>query len=247
MSNTVNEQVDISKKPEPSRNEVWKMFDRIAHRYDLLNRLLSLGQDVVWRKRVARHLKDVPDQHILDLATGTGDLLIYIFDKNDRVKSAIGIDIAEKMLEYGRPKFVKRNLDQAIKLQTGDPTDIPFDEETFDAVTIYFGIRNVMNVDTSLSEMYRILKTDGRAIILEFSLPENKLLRQLYLFYFRNILPFIGGLISGDSYAYNYLNKTVETFPYGQDFCDLLHSAGFKEIKMTPLTFGIATIYQGDK
>lgn len=231
----------------PPRTEVWKMFDRIAHRYDLLNRTLSLGQDVVWRNRVAKHLPGFSDQHILDLATGTGDLIISIFEKSERVKSGIGIDMAEKMLEFGRPKLRKRNLDQAITLQKGDAMDIPFPAESFDAVTIAFGIRNVIDVLESMREMHRVLKPGGRVIILEFSLPKNGFFRSLYLFYFRKVLPIIGGLISGDSYAYRYLNETVETFPYGEAFCQLLHEAGFSDVKMTPLNFGIATIYQGDK
>ncbi len=230
-----------------SRVEVWKMFDRIAHRYDLLNRLLSMWQDVRWRNRVASHLPDRDDQNILDLATGTGDLLISIFNHSKRVKSGIGIDMAEKMLEFGRPKLVKRNLQDAITLQTGNATDIPFEANRFDAVTISFGIRNVTNVSQSLGEMHRVLNDGGRAIILEFSLPKNKLMRSSYLFYFRNVLPRIGGLISGDSYAYRYLNETVETFPYGEDFCNLMTEAGFQNVRQTPLTFGIATIYQGDK
>lgn len=231
----------------PSRAEVWKMFDRIAHRYDLLNRTLSLGQDVVWRNRVTGHLPDFSGQHILDLATGTGDQLISIFENSERVKSGIGIDMAEKMLELGRPKLAKRNLDRAITLQTGNAAEIPFPEDTFHAVTISFGIRNVSDVPQSLREMQRVLKPGGRAIILEFSLPKNQILRRFYLFYFRHILPRVGGFISGDSYAYRYLNETVESFPYGEAFCQLLREAGFSDVKMTPLTFGIATIYQGDK
>ncbi len=237
----------VSETKNHSRVEVWKMFDRIAHRYDLLNRLLSMWQDVRWRNRVARHLPDRDDQNILDLATGTGDLLISIFNHSKRVKSGIGIDMAEKMLEFGRPKLVKRNLQDKITLQTGNATDIPFEENRFDAVTISFGIRNVTDVSQSLGEMHRVLNDGGRAIILEFSLPKNKLMRNSYLFYFRNVLPRIGGLISGDSFAYRYLNETVETFPYGQDFCDLMTATGFKNVRQSPLTFGIATIYQGDK
>lgn len=237
----------VTESKNHSRVEVWKMFDRIAHRYDLLNRLLSMWQDVRWRNRVARHLPERDDQNILDLATGTGDLLISIFNHSKRVKSGIGIDMAEKMLEFGRPKLVKRNLQDKITLQTGNATDIPFEENRFDAVTISFGIRNVTDVSQSLGEMHRVLNDGGRAIILEFSLPKNKLMRNSYLFYFRNVLPRIGGLISGDSFAYRYLNETVESFPYGQDFCNLMAEAGFQNVRQTPLTFGIATIYQGDK
>lgn len=244
---TIHSPSNITNTKSHSRAEVWKMFDRIAHRYDLLNRLLSLWQDVRWRNRVAKHLPARDEQHILDLATGTGDLLISIFKHSKRVKSGIGIDMAEKMLEFGRPKLKKRGLDQAITLQTGDATEIPFPADRFDAVTISFGIRNVTDVSRALGEMKRVLKGGGKAIILEFSLPGNALMRSLYLFYFRKVLPRIGGLISGDSFAYRYLNETVETFPYGEAFCDLMRQAGFHQVKMTPLTFGIATIYEGEK
>lgn len=223
------------------------MFDRIAHRYDLLNRLLSLGQDVVWRNRVARHLPEKSGQQVLDLATGTADQLISLFRKSKRVGGGIGIDMAENMLALGRSKLQKRGLDAFLKLQIGDAAAIPFPENTFDAVTISFGIRNVNDVLQALQEMRRVLQPGGRALILEFSLPQNRFLRRIYLFYFRHILPRIGGLISGDRYAYRYLNETVETFPYGKDFCDLLWKVGFDAVKMTPLSFGIATIYQGDK
>lgn len=237
----------LTGKEEPSRREVWKMFDRIAGRYDLLNRMLSFGQDVVWRNRVARHLPGKQNMRILDLATGTADQLISIFKHNKNAESAIGIDMAEMMLEVGRTKLEKRNLNESISLQTGNAVKIPFSDQSFDATTISFGIRNVNDVSESLREMYRVLRPNGRAIILEFSLPGNALIRSGYLFYFRHILPRLGSLISGDSYAYKYLNQTVETFPYGRAFCELMTNAGFDNVKATPLTFGIATIYQGDR
>ena len=234
-------------KDAPSRTEVWKMFDRIAHRYDLLNRLLSFGQDVIWRKKVAKHLRDIPEQYVLDLATGTADLLLTIYQRNPSVQKGVGIDLAEKMLEVGRRKIAQHNLNQQLSLQIGDATTIPFAENTFDAVTIAFGIRNVENLKKSLREKLRVLKPGGRSVILEFSLPANRFIRSVYLFYFRKILPKVGGLISGDKYAYQYLNETVESFPYGDDFCNLMKEAGFLRVESTPLTFGIATIYQGDK
>lgn len=236
-----------SDRLNPSREEVWKMFDRIAHRYDLLNRLLSFGQDVIWRKKVSKHLKHIPNQHVLDIATGTADLLLSVFQKNPVVKSGIGIDLAEKMLDIGRQKISERKLDNKLSLKIGDAMNIPFPENSFDAVMIAFGIRNVVDLQKSLGEMHRILNKHGRAIILEFSLPKNSLIRAIYLFYFRKVLPRIGAIISRDVYAYQYLNETVESFPYGKDFCDLMRMAGFKQVKSTPLTFGIATIYQGDK
>lgn len=223
------------------------MFDRIAHRYDLLNRLLSFGQDAIWRKKVTNHLKDTPNQRILDLATGTADLLVTVCQNSPQVTSGVGIDLAVKMLEIGERKIAEKNLDTMLKLEAGDATDIPFPDDSFDAVMIAFGIRNVEDVPKSLFEMNRILKTGGRAIILEFSLPDNPVVRSIYLFYFRRILPKIGALISGDEYAYGYLNETVESFPYGKDFEKLMSSAGFVHVESTQLTFGIATVYKGDK
>jgi demethylmenaquinone methyltransferase/2-methoxy-6-polyprenyl-1,4-benzoquinol methylase len=223
------------------------MFDRIAHRYDLLNRLLSFGQDVIWRKKVTGHLKDTPNQSILDLATGTADLLITVCQNSPQVISGVGIDLAGKMLEIGNRKITEKNLGSLLKLEAGDATDIPFPDDSFDAVMIAFGIRNVEDVEKALFEMNRILKTGGRALILEFSLPANRVFRFLYLYYFRKVLPKIGALISGDKYAYSYLNETVESFPYGTDFKKLMSSAGFVHVESTPLTFGISTIYQGDK
>lgn len=230
----------------PSRAEVWKMFDRIAHRYDFLNRCLSLGQDVVWRKRMRRHLPGRADLRLLDLATGTADQLIYL-SRDPRIVSGEGMDLAEKMLDHGRQKIEQAGLADRLQLRTGDAVHVPADSASVDVVTISFGIRNVLSVTDALAEMHRVLKPGGRALILEFSLPRNALMRRLYLFYFRHILPRIGSVISGDAYAYRYLNQTVETFPYGDAFCDLMRSTGFADVRCTPLTFGIASIYQGDK
>jgi demethylmenaquinone methyltransferase/2-methoxy-6-polyprenyl-1,4-benzoquinol methylase len=151
------------------------------------------------------------------------------------------------MLMIGRDKIDRRNLGSQLQMITGDAEVIPFDDESFDAVTISFGIRNVVNIKRALEEMRRVLKPGGRALILEFSLPGNTLVRSCFLFYFRKILPSLGGVIAGDKDAYRYLNKTVETFPYGNQFCDLLKESGFVETRLQPLTLGIASIYQGDK
>ncbi|MCB0282809.1 MAG: bifunctional demethylmenaquinone methyltransferase/2-methoxy-6-polyprenyl-1,4-benzoquinol methylase UbiE [Calditrichae bacterium] len=243
--NTVSTTSDSS--VEQTRKKVWVMFDRIAHRYDLLNRLLSFRQDVRWRNKLAEYLPQGEELVVLDVATGTADVLIALNKKSPNIKKAVGIDMAEKMLEVGRKKLEKLNLAQKIQLQNGDATDIKFEDNSFDATTISFGIRNVNNLDQALKNMHRVLKKKGRAIILEFSLPDNFILKKLYLFYFRNILPAIGSLISGDSYAYNYLNQSVETFPYGNEFCEIMQKNGFSNVKYFPLTFGIATIYQGEK
>ena len=228
------------------RNEVWRMFDRIAHRYDLLNRSLSMGQDVLWRKKMKRYLPDGEGLRLLDLATGTADQLLYLA-ADPRVGEGVGMDLAEKMLEVGREKIEKQNLSDRLRLETGDALDVPVEDAFADVVTITFGIRNVISVQEALTEIRRVLKPGGRVLILEFSLPQNGLLRSAYLFYFRHVLPRIGGLVSGDAYAYRYLNQTVETFPYGEGFCELMRAAGFVGVQAHPLTFGIASIYQGDK
>lgn len=234
-------------KNEPSRQHVWHMFDRIAHRYDLLNRLLSMRQDVAWRNKMATLLPERPNLRLLDLATGTADQILSLIHKSDRIGSAVGIDMSTEMLSFGREKIAKRGLSERVVLQEGDAMQPPLPDNSFDVVTISFGIRNVLDVTQSLREMQRVLKPGGRVLILEFSLPSNWLMRKSYLFYFRNILPWIGGKISGDSYAYRYLNQTVESFPYGRTFCRLLEEAGFENVTDHPLTFGIASIYQGDK
>lgn len=223
------------------------MFDRIAHRYDLLNRLLSMGTDVRWRRKLNRRVPAGDNLRVLDLATGTADVLIAMNGACPQVASGVGLDMSGGMLHYGREKLIRLGLDRKFRLVRGDATCLGLDSGQFDAVTISFGIRNVIDVPQGLREMRRILKPGGRALILEFSLPSNRLFRALYLFYFRNILPRIGALISGDSYAYRYLNETVETFPYGEDFCQLMRESGFESVTATRLTFGIASLYQGER
>ncbi len=246
---TAEKNIETPAEVEQTRKTVWLMFDRIAHRYDLLNRLLSFRQDVVWRNKLARFLPQRNNLAVLDVATGTGDVLISLLKKSpkNKIAQSIGIDMSQKMLEFGREKLKRLKLDDKIELRHGNATDIQFDENTFDAATISFGIRNVNDLDLGIRNLYRVLKKEGRVLILEFSLPENIIMKKLYLFYFRKILPFIGGIISGDSYAYNYLNQSVESFPYGDDFCAVLERNGFKNVKYHTLTFGIASIYQGDK
>ena len=240
-------EVVVENKKQPPRTDVWQMFDRIAGRYDLLNRLLSFGQDIRWRKGVGQFLANQENQYLLDLATGTGDQLLYLFQSSTKIDRAIGTDLSKKMLEIGREKIEKHRLNKRITLQEGSAEQIEFPDNRFDAVTISFGIRNVASVSQALSEMYRVLKPSGRVLILEFSIPQNRLMRKIYLLYFRYVLPALGSLISGDGYAYKYLNETVETFPYGDDFCHLLVKSGFQKVFMSPMTFGIATIYMGEK
>jgi len=240
-------EVLVENTKQPPNYEICQMFDQIAGRYDLLNHLLSFGQDIRWRKKVASYLVNGNDQFILDLATGTGDQLLTMFKCTDRISRAVGVDLATKMLEKGREKVKKKKLNNRIVLEEGDAENIRYPDNTFDAVTISFGIRNIKNMSQSLSEILRVLKPGGRVLILEFSIPPNIAIRSIYLFYFRYLLPFIGSTISGDRYAYRYLNKTVEGFPYGNDFRQLLTESGFQNTSIHPLTFGIATIYRGDK
>lgn len=234
-------------RPVPSRHEVWRMFDRIAGRYDTLNRLLSGRRDVAWRRRMAQNLPDGMGLHVLDLATGTADVLLTLCRQPGKIRQGIGMDMSANMLDIGRQKIREGARDGAIAMVRGDAVHVAVKDGCFDAVTIAFGIRNVMDVDAALREIHRVLRTGGRALVLEFSLPANAVFRAMYLLYFRHILPRIGAMISGDAYAYRYLNSTVESFPYGQAFCDLMVNTGFHHVHMQPLTGGIATLYTGEK
>jgi demethylmenaquinone methyltransferase/2-methoxy-6-polyprenyl-1,4-benzoquinol methylase len=246
-SMTPREAGDYGGRPEPPQNEVRDMFNRISRRYDLLNRLLSFGTDVSWRRQMARFFPGHDGQRVLDLATGTADQILALFEQTHKVRFGIGMDLAEKMLEIGRKKIERRGLSEVITLNVGDATAIPAGTEAFDAVTISFGIRNVTNVAKGIEEMYRVLKPGGRVLMLEFSLPRSPLVRSAYLFYLRHILPRVGALVSGAPLAYRYLNRTIETFPYGEVFCNLLRVAGFTAVEAHPLAFGVAMIYRGDK
>ncbi len=226
---------------------VTPMFDRIAHRYDLLNRLLSFGQDQGWRRRVLQFLPPRRAMHVLDMATGTGDLAMSMVQYSPAIGEVVGLDLSGNMLEIGKRKVLRAGQSGKITLQKGDAMAIPFADESFDAVTIAFGIRNVVDCKAALSEMYRVLKPSGRVIVLEFSLPENALLRCCYLFYFRHVLPVLGGFISGNKEAYRYLNQSVEHFPYGARFVSMMRTVGFHDVQCNPLTFGVASIYCGEK
>jgi len=230
-----------------SKSNSWQMFDDISPRYDFLNHLLSFGLDIHWRTQLSTYLPKQEDLKVLDLATGTADVLLSLFKNNPAVQSACGLDLADKMMNIGRQKIIQRGLDSQITLQHGDAHHIPFDQEHFDAITIAFGIRNMDNPKQVLREMYRVLNINGRAIVLEFSLPQNPVIRAGHIFYLRYMVPLIGALFSGHYSAYRYLNQTIETFPYGENFCVLLKKAGFVNVKAHPLLFGVATIYAGDK
>ncbi|MGE0266904.1 MAG: bifunctional demethylmenaquinone methyltransferase/2-methoxy-6-polyprenyl-1,4-benzoquinol methylase UbiE [Candidatus Omnitrophota bacterium] len=230
-----------------SKSDSWKMFNRISEKYDLLNRLLSLGLDISWRKKLSAFVPAQTGLKILDIATGTADVLITLVQSQPNIQEGVGVDMAAKMLDIGRKKIIRKGLENKLILKTGDANQLPFPGQSFDCTTIAFGIRNVEKPETVLREMHRVLRPKGRSLILEFSLPENKVIRILHLFYLRTVVPFLGWLISGQYKAYKYLNQTIEQFPYGQSFCTLMEKAGYIRVKANPLLFGAATIYQGDK
>jgi demethylmenaquinone methyltransferase/2-methoxy-6-polyprenyl-1,4-benzoquinol methylase len=227
------------------KTQVAKMFDNIAGRYDLLNQILSLGIHKVWRRKAVNMLKGDQPKMILDIATGTGDFAIEALRlQPDKI---IGVDISEGMLACGRTKLQQKQLDKKIELQTGDSENLTFADNTFDALTVGFGVRNFEHLEKGLAGMLRVLKPGGRAIILEFSKPKGFPVKQVYFFYFRYITPLIGRLFSSDQRAYSYLNESVEAFPDGADFIRILEKLGYRECAFTPLSFGIATIYQAIK
>jgi demethylmenaquinone methyltransferase / 2-methoxy-6-polyprenyl-1,4-benzoquinol methylase len=232
---------------DPSKKNSWKMFNRIASTYDNVNRLLSFGLDIGWRKKVNSLLPLKNELKLLDLATGTADQIILLCSINDKITSAIGMDLSEGMLEKGKEKVQKENLSSRISLQLGDAVNIPSENNIYDAVTISFGIRNVPDVLESMKEMNRVLQSGGKALILEFSLPKNIFVRWGHLFYLRYVLPLVGGILSGDYKAYRYLNTTIEDFPYGEQFGSILQKAGFSTVHIHPVSFGIATIYEAIK
>ncbi len=227
------------------KQQVAKMFNNIAWRYDFLNHFLSFGIDRYWRKQAISHLKKSKPGVILDVATGTADLAIAALKLNP-VK-VYGIDISEDMLNIGRQKLIKKNLRGKIELLESDSENLIFEDNKFDAITVGFGVRNFENLEKGLSEMLRVLKPDGKAVILEFSKPKSAIVRQFYSFYSSKICPWLGKVISKDAAAYTYLNESVEAFPEGENFATILRNIGYKEITINPLTFGIATIYTGKK
>lgn len=221
------------------------MFDHIAPKYDFLNHFLSLGIDRLWRKTAIRILSGYKSDYILDVATGTGDFAIAA-SKLKPVK-IVGYDISAQMLNVGKSKVKRLGLDQMIEFQKGDSEAMPFGTEQFDAITVAFGVRNFENLANGLKEFHRVLKADGVVIILEFSKPKHFPMKQLYLFYFFKILPFIGRMVSKDSSAYSYLPESVMAFPDDQKFLSILQNAGFLRSRQKRLSFGIATIYIAQK
>ena len=242
----MSEQVKPYGSTMGKKDEVEQMFDNISHRYDFLNRLLSVGIDISWRNDVVAQVTKEQPKTILDVATGTGDLAIALAKKNPQAKIT-GFDLSHGMLEHGRKRVADKKLDDRIEMIQGDAEQMPFEDNTFDAITVAFGVRNFENLEKGLKEIYRVLKPGGIFVILEFSQPEKFPMKQLYNFYFKNILPVIGKTFSKDHRAYTYLPESVQAFPYGEKLNEILKSVNFLEPKDKKLTFGIASIYSSLK
>lgn len=227
------------------KEQMARMFNNISHRYDFLNHLLSLGIDKLWRRTAIAFLKPLQPRQILDVATGTGDFAIQALSL--KPEKIIGVDISEGMLSMGRKKLVKLNLSDKIELLRGDSENLLFPDNTFDAATVGFGVRNFEDLEKGLAEIRRVLRPGAMLVVLEFSRPRKFPMRQLYNFYFKNILPGLGRLISNDKSAYTYLPESVAVFPDGTDFENILKKVGFKETACKSLTFGISSVYTARK
>ena len=221
------------------------MFDSISRRYDFLNHFLSLGIDIMWRRKAVRLLQDLAPGQILDVATGTGDFALEALRL--KPEKIIGVDISEGMLNVGRQKMKSKGVDGTIELRSGDSENLPFEDNFFDAVIVAFGVRNFEHLERGLTEMLRVVKPGGRVVILEFSRPSKFPMKQLYNVYFTTILPLIGRWISRDQAAYRYLPESVKAFPDGGDFLKILSGVGYKNPQCDPLTFGISSLYWGSK
>jgi demethylmenaquinone methyltransferase/2-methoxy-6-polyprenyl-1,4-benzoquinol methylase len=233
------------KEDRSKKEEVAEMFNNISKRYDFLNHFLSLGIDKIWRKKAVRLLKDVKPNRILDLATGTGDFAIASLKLNP--KEIVGMDISDGMLEVGREKMKKNGFDGIISMRNGDSENLPFEDGYFDALTVGFGVRNYENLEKGLSEMLRVVRIDGKIVILEFSKPKLFAVKQYYAFHSKYIIPFFGKRISKDEKAYAYLPESVAAFPEGRDFEKILERLGYRNVYSKLLAGGIATIYTGIK
>ena len=231
---------------QSKKQQVEKMFDNISGNYDGLNRVISMGTDVSWRKKVVQMVKDHRPETVLDIATGTGDLAIQIAEAAD-AKKIVGLDLSEGMLKVGRKKIMSKNLQTQIEMIQGDSEALPFEDNSFDVITVAFGVRNFETLELGLSEIYRVLKKGGLFIVLETSVPTRFPFKQGYKFYSSLILPTIGKLFSKDKEAYTYLSKSAAEFPYGEKFNNILKKIGFINVASDPQTLGVATIYNASK
>jgi demethylmenaquinone methyltransferase/2-methoxy-6-polyprenyl-1,4-benzoquinol methylase len=228
------------------KEQVAAMFDNIAFKYDFLNRFLSAGIDITWRKKAIKQLQTLQPKKVLDVATGTADvaLMTYHILKPEKI---VGIDISEGMLDLGRQKIAAKGLQNSIELFTGDSENIGFENNTFDAITVAFGVRNFQNLLKGLQEMHRVLQPGGKLVVLEFSRPKNLVFKQFYNLYMNVIAPSFGKLFAKNKDAYQYLNDSVQAFPEGQTFLTIMHEAGFTQTYLKSLSLGICTIYCGVK
>lgn len=243
----MNENITPYQSQEATKKEqVATMFNNISGTYDFLNHFLSLGIDILWRKKAIKELKAIKPRIMLDVATGTGD---FAFEAINILKpeKIIGVDISEGMLDVARKKIAERNLQHIFSVQMGDSEGLHFPDNHFDAITVAFGVRNYQNLEKGLADMYRVLKPEGKIVILEFSKPRAFPIKQGYNFYSQQVLPFFGKVFSKDSRAYTYLPESVAAFPDGEDFIKLMDKVGFKRSKDIRLTFGISAIYTGVK
>ena len=231
---------DLGKK-----EQVAKMFDTISNEYDGLNRVISFGIDIKWRKKVVNIVKATNPSSILDIATGTGDLAINLTETS--ATKIIGLDISEGMLQVGRKKIEKLKLNNTIEMVYGDSENIPFENNSFDAITVAFGVRNFEDLEKGLSEIFRVLKPGGKFVVLETSIPTKSPFKQGYTFYSTKILPIIGKVFSKDKVAYKYLSDSAASFPYGEAFNNILQKIGFIDVECKPQTFGVASIYIAKK
>ena len=231
--------------PETKKKQVTQMFNGISRSYDLLNRVITLGVDVIWRKRVVRLIKKNKHQVLLDIATGTGDLVLAL--SKLKTKKIIGLDISPGMLEIGKQKVKAQGLDRRIEMQLGDSEALSFENDTFDGVTIAFGVRNFERLDLGLQEIRRVLKPQGALVILETAVPQNPILKSLYSLYTQKVMPFIGKLFSKNRSAYQYLSDSAAAFPCGKAFNNILKKNGFIAVEDFPQTLGVASIYFAKK
>ena len=242
----------MTKKVTPYKNsklgkkqQVTQMFDSISSNYDGLNRVISFGIDVQWRKRVVAILKAKKPKNILDIATGTGDLAINLVETG--AEKIIGLDISPGMLQVGRKKVNKRNMGNTIDMVVGDSENLPFEKNSFDAVTVAFGVRNFETLEKGLSEIYRVLRPQGTFVVLETSIPTKTPFKQGYRLYTKYVLPVIGKIFSNDNSAYAYLSESASVFPHGEEFNNILRKIGFIEVENRPQTLGVASIYVATK
>lgn len=232
-------------KDTSKKEQVTEMFNTISENYDDLNRVISFGIDVSWRKKVVQLVAETKPDTILDIATGTGDLAINLVQTG--ASKIIGLDISPGMLAIGKNKIKNKKLENRIEMIEGDSENLPYDDAMFDAITVAFGVRNFENLEKGLSEIFRVLKPGGLFVVLETSVPTKTPFRQGYRLYSKRILPLIGKLFSKDKSAYSYLSESASVFPYGKAFNNILQKIGFTTIKDDPQTFGVATIYTAKK